>query len=88
MSLLTLADLRPLERARILEVGTPSRVSSAETEDLIRALLEMGVVEGSEVQILHVAPWSQDPIAIEVRGALIALRRQEASLVRVERVQS
>jgi ferrous iron transport protein A len=88
MSLLTLADLRPLERARILEVGAQGQINSAEAEDLVRALLEMGVVEGSEVQILHVAPWSQDPIAVQVRGALIALRRQEAAWVRVERVQS
>lgn len=85
MSVLTLAELRPLERARILAVGSSDQ---GEEGALVRALLEMGVIEGSEIQILHEAPWSRDPIAVEVRGGLIALRRQEAALVRVEKIQS
>ena len=47
-------------------------------------LLEMGFIEGSSVCIAHEAPFSKDPIIVEVRGALIALRRSEANLIRVQ----
>ena len=81
--MITLADLSVGERARVVEVaplgGTPG------DDSLVRALLEMGVLEGSDVRVLHQAPVSGDPIAVEVRGALIALRRQEARCVRVEK---
>ncbi len=79
--MITLADLSVGERARVVEVG-----GQTGGDALVRALLEMGVLEGSDVRILHEAPISGDPIAIEVRGALIALRRQEARCVRVERL--
>lgn len=46
-------------------------------------LLEMGFVEGSLVCIAHEAPFSRDPIAVEVRGSLVALRRSEADLIKV-----
>ena len=47
-------------------------------------LMEMGFVEGSLVEIVHEAPYGRDPIAVRVRGSLIALRRQEANCVEVQ----
>jgi ferrous iron transport protein A len=43
----------------------------------------MGLLEGAEVELVHEAPVSRDPIAVRARGTLIALRRSEANLVRV-----
>ncbi len=51
---------------------------------LSRRLLEMGLIEGGQVELVHEAPLSKDPIAVRVRGSLLALRRSEANLVIVE----
>lgn len=65
-------------QAVIGEVGGPSFSS-----ELIRRLLEMGFLEGSRVEVLHVAPFGEDPIAVRVRGSIVALRRNEANAVEV-----
>lgn len=46
-------------------------------------LLEMGLLEGSLVTVAHEAPFGKDPIAVRVRGALLALRRTEANYIQV-----
>jgi ferrous iron transport protein A len=53
-------------------------------KDLLQRLLEMGLLEGSAVEVVHEAPFGRDPIAVRVRGALIALRRNEANYIEVE----
>lgn len=55
-------------------------VSSAEIE---RRLLELGFLEGAEVDVLHEGPIGRDPIAVRVNGATIALRRSEAMAILV-----
>ncbi|MEN9722070.1 MAG: hypothetical protein RJB38_56 [Pseudomonadota bacterium] len=74
---LKLGELPRGARAKILSVR-------AVTEEMTRNFLEMGILEGSLVRVVHQAPLGGDPIAVEVRGALIALRRQEASGIDVE----
>jgi Fe2+ transport system protein FeoA len=49
---------------------------------LVKRLLEMGLLEGSTVEVAHEAPFG-DPIAVKVRGGMIALRRSEADLIEV-----
>ena len=58
--------------------GTHLGVSAAEIE---RRLLELGIVEGADVQVLHEGPIGRDPIAVRVNGTTIALRRREAMAV-------
>ena len=48
-----------------------------------RRMLDLGFVPGSGVRALHVSPWS-DPGAYGVRGAVIALRREDAGGVQIE----
>ena len=50
-------------------------------------LLEMGLLEGSVVEVVHEAPFGKDPIAVRVRGALLALRRNEANYIQVTDVE-
>lgn len=50
---------------------------------LTQRLLEMGFLEGSWVEIAHEAPFGGDPLAVRVRGTLVALRRQEADVIEV-----
>lgn len=54
-------------------------------EVTVRRLLEMGMVEEAYVEIVHEAPFGGDPVAVRVRGGLLALRRQEASCVTVRK---
>jgi Fe2+ transport system protein FeoA len=56
--------------------------------EIRRRLLEMGFLEGSRVEIVHEAPFGKDPIAVKVRGALLALRREEANHVEIREVQT
>ena len=50
---------------------------------MIQRLLEMGLLEGATVELVHEAPFGGDPVAVRVRGSLVALRRQEANHVEV-----
>lgn len=46
-------------------------------------LLEMGVSDGAEVEVLRFAPLG-DPMEIHVRGFHLTLRKSEAALVEIE----
>ena len=70
------AALRPLSGARRGEGGVVSAVSGV--GDLERRLLEIGVVEGARVRVLHEGLFGRDPIAVQVDETRVALRRREA----------
>lgn len=55
-------------------------ISWAEME---RRLLEMGLVEGARIEVLHEGPIGGDPIAVRVDDLTVALRRREADVVLV-----
>lgn len=48
-----------------------------------RRMLDLGLVEGTTVEALHKSP-SGDPIAYFIRGAVIALRDEDAQKIRIE----
>lgn len=48
-----------------------------------RRLMDMGLVKGVPVEVLHTAPMG-DPVAYRVRGYQLALRKSEAKLIQVE----
>jgi ferrous iron transport protein A len=54
-------------------------------DELSLRLMEMGLIPGTEVQVLGVAPLG-DPIEIELRGYRLSLRRSEGERVEVEPV--
>ena len=60
--------------------GRSGSVSSLELE---RRLLEMGFVEGAQVEIVHEGFFGRDPIAVKLDDMRVALRRREARCVRV-----
>ena len=49
-----------------------------------RRLQELGVVDGTKIKCLYKSPLG-DPSAYLVRGAVIALRREDADTVLIER---
>jgi ferrous iron transport protein A len=65
----------------IRAIATAGGLPAAELE---RRLIELGFVEGSQVEILHQGLFGHDPIAVRVNDATVALRRREAGAILVE----
>lgn len=76
---MTLSGFSPGDRVRVSKVDSSHPISTR--------LMELGFLPGAEIEVLHQAPFSKDPIAIRVRGTLIALRLSEAALIEVEKIE-
>jgi ferrous iron transport protein A len=64
-----------------LRLGERARVQSLLGEDgITQRLLEMGLLEGEEVEVIGVAPLG-DPIEIRLQNYRLSLRRSEAARV-------
>lgn len=73
--LLSLADI---------PIGQKCRVKALTATGIIRRrLLDLGFVPGASVLVIRKAPF-RDPTAYLIRGAMIALRREEASFIQVQ----
>ncbi|MDD4294293.1 MAG: ferrous iron transport protein A [Candidatus Omnitrophica bacterium] len=46
-------------------------------QELIKKFLDMGIIRGTEIEVVKVAPLG-DPIDIKIRGYHLSLRRNEA----------
>ena len=75
--MIPLSELKPKERGTVLKVGGSGAVR--------RRILDMGVVPGTEVEVVKLAPLG-DPIDLLVRGYHLSLRKEEAGEILVERV--
>jgi DtxR family Mn-dependent transcriptional regulator len=76
----SLADLRPRQSGRVIELSP--RCRGAER----RRLLDLGIVPGTLITAELVSP-SGDPTAYRVRDTLIALRRDQAKWIEIQREQ-
>lgn len=73
-------SLMPLAQ---LPVGGTARVQTLlSTGSMRRRLQDIGLIEGTLVRCLQKSP-TGDPIAYEIRGAVIALRSEDSSQVLV-----
>ena len=52
------------------------------TGDIRRRLLDLGIVKGTKITSVLKSP-SGDPTAFEIRGSIIALRKEDAHLIEV-----
>lgn len=67
-----------------IPLGVKCKVISLTAEGAIRRrFLDLGLINGTEVTALAMSP-SKDPIAYFIRGAVIALRSEDASKILVE----
>ena len=71
---MTLADLKPAQRATLVEVGGARAFR--------RRLMELGFVPGTAVTLSKIAPLG-DPLEFSVRSCSVSIRRQEAAAVSV-----
>ena len=68
----------------LIPCGKSARVKELTASgNLRRRMLDLGLVIGTIVESLRKSP-SGDPTAYEIRGAVIALRSEEASKIMVE----
>ena len=72
---MTLRELHPGESGTIL---------GFEPSAAINRLMEMGMVPGSQVQVVRVAPFG-DPIDLKVRDYHLSIRKSEAALIHISR---
>ena len=75
MSIKTLNQLKPGERATIVKVGGQGPVR--------RRILDMGVVKGAEIKVVRVAPLG-DPVEFLIKSYNLSLRKSEAQQIQVE----
>ncbi len=67
-----------------LEAGTPATVAEVGGAHAFRRrLLELGLLPGTPVSLVRVAPLG-DPIEIALRGGRLSLRKREAAAIVVE----
>lgn len=70
----SLDQLRPGQRGRVSALTG--------TDGLVQRLMEMGLFEGEEIEVIALAPLG-DPIEIRLNDSRLSLRRSEAARVQV-----
>ncbi len=78
------AGVVTLDELAVNEAGAVVGISPACRGPQRRRLLDLGVVPGTEIRAVMRSA-AGDPIAYDIRGALIALRREQAGWIRVRR---
>lgn len=59
-----------------------------ETSDFDASLVfDQGIYEGAEIIVCNLAPLGKDPMAIEVNGSKLAVRRALASFIKVDLIR-
>lgn len=71
----TLADMLPRDTATVKEITTEG--------DMRRRLLDIGLTPGTRVECIGKSPGG-DPKAFLIRGAVIAIRNEDCSGIRLE----
>ena len=82
-NVIKLSDARVGDRGVIVSVGAHCHHQVEEVE-LERRLLELGLVEGATVELLHEGLFGRDPMALKVDDMRVALRRKEAGSLTVD----
>lgn len=68
-----------------LNPGDVGRVTRITASGLARRrLLDLGIIPGTLIEALFTSP-SGDPIAYRIRGAVIALRKEESTLIYIQK---
>jgi len=73
--MVTLDRLVPGQKGTIQSIHAPPVV--------LQRLLEMGLLEGEDVEVVAVAPFG-DPIDLRIQGFQLSIRKSEASAIQVK----
>jgi ferrous iron transport protein A len=73
---------------RQLQLHDKARITAISADgELGRRIRDMGLVTGTEIEIVGRAPL-KDPVAIRLRGFTLTLRNNEADHITVEKLES
>ena len=75
---ITLKDLLPGEKGRVISIGSAGPVR--------RRLVDMGITPGTVILLRKLAPLG-DPMEINLRGYELSLRKNEAEQVIIEKIE-
>ena len=67
-----------------LKKGESAVITDSSSADIPLKLLEMGCLPGNEVELLQVAPFN-DPLYLNINGSHVAIRKQVAQLILIEK---
>lgn len=71
----------------LLPLGKKAKVKELKSDGITRRrMLDLGLISDTEIEALQKSP-SGDPTAYHIRGAVIALRSEEASKILVDLYQ-
>lgn len=73
--------IKPLNQISVGGMGRVDKIQS--TGKLRRRMLDLGIVKGTIIEVLHSSP-SGDPMAYSIRGAVIALRSEDAEKIMMD----
>jgi Fe2+ transport system protein FeoA len=65
------------------EYLSTSSLKDISPDEVVRRIMELGLTLGSQVIVRHFGPIDRSPIAVEVRGGVIALGRDEAAAIKL-----
>ena len=71
-----LNELQLNQKGNIIEINCE--------ENIKRRLLDLGLVKGTEIIPVLVSP-SKDPRAFQVRGSIIAIRKEQAKNIKIKK---
>lgn len=66
-----------------IKKGEDALIEALEPSELAIYLMEMGFMPGKRIRMLHQAPLA-GPIAFKLENSVIALRKSEAQIIRVQ----
>lgn len=70
----------------LLQIGESAKVVAVRCQGFLRTrLADLGLLPGTTIERLMSSPLG-DPAAYSVRGSVIAIRKEDAGLIEVERV--
>ena len=72
--MITLDQLKPGQTGQIVRVGSVGAFK--------RRIVDMGVIRGTAVEVIKVAPLG-DPIEVKIKGYNLSLRKEEAAEITV-----
>ena len=75
----SLNEMKPGDRANILKISGKGALK--------KRFLDMGVLPGTSIEIIRVAPLG-DPVEIKIRGYNLTLRKDEAASIQVREIKS
>lgn len=68
----SISDLIPSQKGIVIKIELPDKLK--------RRLFDLGLIEGTEIECVETAP-SGDPKAYLIRGAVIAVRKDEGKKI-------